>query len=171
MSKQIVGIDISDWRDRCLQEEVTILSEDDIIHLVVDNDYKTGQVGTFAIVLREIGASPDDVLKPNKLLLYAGARSNVNQIIASRKQEVDLENGRTFTIREFLGLGRDEEDGQRFVSFDSKQAIARAMSYIINTVPGHIFERLKQIAAVGGDVRGTASLLHAKIDEMVDMLE
>ena len=57
-----------------------------------------------------------------------------------------------------------------YVLYDSKEALERATHYVVNIVPGHVFERFKHIVAAGGSVEDAAAALHAKIDEFVDRL-
>ena len=57
-----------------------------------------------------------------------------------------------------------------YVSSDSEEALRRAMNYLENVIPGHIFERLKVVAIAGGNVEAAANALKDEIDEQVARL-
>ena len=187
MAKLIIGIDVTDWRDECMREEVTLLTEDDLVALVTELGYTTGEAARFGVVQEEMSIMPEGIMKPRKLQLYAGARQNITTMIASRKTEIEAPNGKMFEARTWLGIPRRKADddgngaelsreaieamGERsFVVFDSQAALERAIYFITDILPGHIFERFKQIVAAGGDVQAAAAVLHDKVDELVERL-
>jgi len=194
-SKLIVKTDITDWRDECLRYEPTIRTVDDLVALVVDENRSTGEAARMAIVMRELGHAPDDILKPNKLLLHAGGRAEVAIKVSARKVQAEMPNGSTYSVREFVGIpGRGEgvasdvdvgqvafeaevqdavteaASGPHYVPSDSADGLMRAMNYLVNTIPGYIFERLKIIALAGGDVEAAADTLKEEIDRQVMQL-
>jgi hypothetical protein len=204
-SKLIVQADITDWQDDCMRAEEDIETPDDLVRLVSEEGYTPAQVGQWAIVMRELGLSPDDILRPTKALLESGARHEVSLRAAARQREVTMASGKTFQVRELIAPpGRrpslpGDEDGnghngnghepkqagnnghepqgasaaeqdRSYAKFDTDRGIEIATRYLARTVPGHIFERFKQLAAAGADVKGAAAALHVKIDEMVDKL-
>jgi hypothetical protein len=189
-SKLYIKEDITDWRDECLREEVEITSEDDLIDLVVNGKYSTAQVGRWAVTGREMGITPVDIIDPTKALINSAARRAVQVKISNRRIEVELPNGRTYSVRAFVGIpghkpntDTDNEKGMAqekkalvgdaegtYFQFESIEGVRLALHSLHNVIPGHIFERLKIIAAMNGDVVGTADELKATIDEMVGRL-
>ena len=183
-----IKTDITDWREEFLRHEPDIANEDSLIALVVDEGFQTGEVARMAIVARAMGAAPTDILKPNKLLLYAGGREQIGAIIKKQRITFEAPNGREYQVRAYVGLPhvpeeRDGEDGNALdvkaiagmdekpmVTADSHAGLDRAVYYLLNTVPGHVFERLKVIATAGGDVGAAADDLKAKIDELAGRL-
>jgi hypothetical protein len=150
--------------------------------------------------MRELGLSPDDILRPTKALLESGARQEVSLRAAARVREVKMASGKTFQVRELIappgrkpalpgdesGNGHEPKQGddnghepqeasaaeqdRSYTKFDTERGIEIATRYLVQTVPGYIFARLKQLAAAGADVKGAATALHVKIDEMVNEL-
>jgi len=191
MTKKLYAkADITEWREEFLRHEPEIASEDDLVKLATDGGFKTGEVARMAIASRAMNIAPDDILKPNKLLLYAGGRAQVSMAVAARKSTFEAPNGKEYAVREFVGLpGRPEEEvvsddngnaqeveaiselgDKPMVAFDSQEGVKRATHYLLNTIPGHVWTRLAIIAASGGDVAGVADELKAIIDEQVGRL-
>lgn len=182
----LLKIDITDWVEEHDQAEPSITTEDDLIKLVTENKRTTAQAFRMATAARERGLAPADILPANKLILQTGGILNVNGLIARRMKEVQLANGSTTTVREFVAPVREEEEGHSvcdtqkisapspllefYVSTQSKEGNGRALDYLLKIVPGYIMGRLKIIAANGGDVAAAADALKAKIDEMVTRL-
>jgi hypothetical protein len=182
--KLVVQEDITDWRDECMRYEEDVVDKDDLVRLVTEGGFSTVQVGRMAIVHRELGTAPGDILRSNKTLLASAASDEVGTRAAQCKREIEMPSGRTYAVRQFAGpAGRPPkpdgeaslqapapDEGRSYAKFDSDRGMARVTHYLENIVPGHIFERLKQIAAAGGDVGSAADTLHDKIDEMVQRL-
>lgn len=186
--KYTIAVDCTDWFEEYLREEPTLACEEDIIGLVKEG-VKTGKIAQMVVIARQEGHAPADIIKPNKVLLYAGARSDVDGIVARRMRELKLANGQVYEVREFVGLpGRPkDEDGDgsdisdaeltellgeaSFVSVASDEALERALRYLDLTVSGHIFGRLKQVAAhPKGDVKAVGKMIKANVDELVARL-
>lgn len=181
--KYVIKIECGSWLDEYLHEEPKIETDDDIIELIRAG-MDTGKVARLVVVARNEGTAPSDILPPNTVLYYAGARAEIAQKVAQRYREIKLSNGKTFEVREFIGRpGRrpdeDEDDDtvhadaemeKSYVETFSDAGRERAIHYLLGVVPGHIFNRLSQLAANGNDVGGVAEQLQAKIDEMVKLL-
>ena len=188
MTKTLIKIDVTDWAVEHDQIEPSVTGEDDLIALVTKQGRSTAQVARLAIIARERGLAPTNILPENKPLLNAGAAVDISSKIARRMKEAQLPNGNTLTVREFVAPVREEEEeGQlandtqnvlapssplpeTFVSVESPEARGRALDYLYKIVPGYIMGRLKIIAISGGDVKAAADELKNKIDEMVDRL-
>lgn len=180
-------IDITDWVQEFRDAEPTLRNDNDLAAMLLDG-IPTGQVARMAVAARATGNAPADVLKPDKLLLYSGARSDVTTRMSLRRHTVTLGNGKEVEMREMLGRpGRpeDEVDDDEAVDGDAEPPVAagpawvvpgtplgveRALFYLENVVPGHIYDRLKEVAAGGGDVRAAADSLEANIETMVQRL-
>jgi len=195
----VLGIDITDWQDEWLREEVEIKSSSDLILCVVDDGHSNAQAARMAIVQRELGIAPDGILKPNKVLLNAGARAQVAVMISNRHTEAEMPNGKMYDVRTYIappgrkpadddekdesGNGYEAEqkaiapiakiDGngdRRYAQFDTARGLELALRWLERWVPGLLFERFKQIAAAGGDIEAAAEMVKSKIDEMVERL-
>lgn len=180
--KLYIKEDITDWRDETYKRESIIKNREDIVELG-SSGLHTAVIARSAIVSREIGEAPEDILRPNKTLLIAGAQLDVSHVLTSEKAEIETESGKKYSIQAFVGNVRersekdgDEEDEPRepgisYIPYDDPDALDRAIKYLQNIVPGHIFNRFKQIYASGGDVEAAAEQLKLRIDEFVLMLE
>jgi len=183
-SKKVrVIIDVTDWGGELEKHGMT---KDDIVSLVLDDGYTTGQVARAAVFHRATGNAEEDVLRSDKLLLYAGAAQNVTQRMKKLKREVTMPSGQSYMVREAVGKpgrGSDGDEGaeldketiatmsdRSFVLVDSEEALERARHYVLKNIPGHIFERLKVITVAGGDVKEVVKELHKEIDRMVGRL-
>lgn len=185
-NKNYLKIDVTDWTIEHDEIEPQLTGEDDLVSLVTRTGVSTAKAARLAIISREKGNAPADILPENKPLLNSGGAVAVASAITRRMKEIQLENGKTFSVREFVAPVREEEEGQgvddtqtpaapsplteSFVSVQSPEARTRALDYLYKIVPGYIMGRLKIIAVNGGDVRAAADEVKAKIDEMVERL-
>ncbi len=193
-TKNYLKIDVTDWAIEHDEIEPQISNEDDLIGLAIRPGMNTAKVARLAIISRERGNAPADILPANKPLLNSGGAVAISTKIAQRHKEVQLKNGKTLTVREFVAPVRDEDEGQAtddaqvanapsplpetlrhaqdatFVNVQSDEAKGRALDYLYKIVPGYIMGRLKIIAVNGGDVKAAADELKARIDEMVERL-
>jgi len=168
--KRNIDIDIGDWVDEYLEHDPAISGEEGIVNLV-DEGYSTGQIARMAVAARENELAPPGLLLDNKMLLYAGARADIAKLLASRTQLVKIENGHEIEIRALLGSGEAFGEGTAcFVPFDSEEGVRRAYRYLEKVVPGHIYNHLKVLAAVGGDVEEAGEQIKGKVDELVGRL-
>lgn len=184
-----IVIPVGDWDEEYLKEEPDISSEDSLISLLQTTKYGPQKIGRLAIMARERGAAPEDIISANKLLLNAGAAVEVSAKAAAHKRKVELPDGREIEVREFVAPVREKGEGhfegdtqatdaspspqpdnEPFVSVISDTARTRALDYLLKIVPGYIYGRLAIIAANGGDVHAAADALKAKIDEVVERL-
>ncbi len=189
--RPIIRINYADWLEEYRKNEPTIGNDADIVELLTDSTYSTAEVGRMTIVAREQGHAADDILPLNKTMLAANARDRIAVKMQARRVTVEMPNGKEYTVREFVGISKskaDDEEEERagaaldmeaitelqtektYVPFDTGAALSRAAHYLNNIVPGHIFERLKLIAAHSGDVLQASEQLKATIDEMVGRL-
>lgn len=178
MTKYIIEVECEDWLDEYRDVEPTIESDDDIIQLI-KSGMDTGTVARLVAVARNEGHAPENILSPNHILYYTGTRAEIAQKVATQREEVTLDNGKTYTVRTFIGKpGRhadDEDDSsdkmdEKYVAALSELGCKRATDYLLNVVPGHIFNRLSQLAANNRDINEVADQLKDKIDNMVAAL-
>jgi len=186
--KAIIQIDVTDWQDEFNRIEPDIHTQEDLFRCLTDDGLSTGQVARLTTVARLLGIAPDDILLPPKVHLYGGARADVAQRISTQKRTVETPSGKEYEVRAYVGVpGRPrefyEEDGDEmahevpdfeiapaYVDMDSTEGLRRAEHYLLNVLPGHIFERFKVVMAASGDVGAAAEDLKAKIDELVGRL-
>jgi hypothetical protein len=181
----MLKIPIGDWVQEYDQLEVDVSTEEALIQTIASKQMSTIQAARLAIVARERGAAPAEMLPPNKLLLNTGGAMDIQGKIARRYKEVQLTNGSTIKVREFVAPVREhpteepeEEEGTTgqlpedtgIVEAVSEIAHKRAYDYLLQRVPGYIYSRLKLIAANKGDVTEAANALKKEIDEMVTKL-
>lgn len=176
--------DITDWRDEVFRDELIIMEEKDILDALGQGSH-TAKVARAAIVSREIGKAPANIVRPNKTLLTIGAMQDVTQIAHKVKAEVTAADGAVYDAPAFIGRGnieelieapeddepeegKDEIDlGPSFVGIHDPMARQRAERHLFRVVPGHIWNRLLIVHEGGGDVALVALELKDKIDEMV----
>lgn len=186
--KPVIRIEYADWLEEYLRNETPINDDDDIVALLTADAHSTAEVARMTIVAREQGYAADTILPPNKTMLAADARARLAVKMKARRVSVEMPNGTEYSVREFVGVPQtgptsDEQQGnamdvgaielqseKAFVPFQDEAALERIMYYLNNNVPGIIFERLKLIAAGGGDVLRAGEQLKATIDEMVGRL-
>lgn len=180
-------IDFTKERDKTMHDESIVKSETDILELL-DKGISSLDVASAAIVSREIGEAPEDIIRPNKALLLTGAQNDISQIIRKVMVEVEGKNGNVYETSAFVGkLGRmpfinsddsDDDDqeerelvGPSYVRVKSDLGLARAERRLANTIPGHIFECFKKLKVNDISVRQAADKLIDEIELMVGRLE
>lgn len=186
MEKLYIREDISDWRDETFQDETIIEQEDDIF-AALEQGISTPKIARAALVSRELGKAPADLIRSNKVLLNVGAMADVIAIAHKPKVKVQTKNGEydapafvgkvaTRQLEEEQVEGEPEieetetepdDSGPSFVRLGDDLAGRRAQDYLDRIVPGHIWNRLLIIHSAGGDVRQAALEVKGKIDEMV----
>ena len=156
--KTQVAIDITDWVQELLDAEVMIVSEETIFELTREG-YGAGEIARMLVAARENGLAPEDILKPNKLLLYGGAR---REVAYKHEQRMLADRPR---VREFIGrsVGDGDEDG--YTDTMSEQGRQLAEAYLLNRVPGHVVNHLRIIAANGGDAEAVLARFLARVRE------
>ena len=173
MSDLQITIPIQDWHDEAIATETPITSTEDIIELI-EKGMHTGQVGTMALVWRELGEAPKDIMRPNKVLIYAGAQENVSSLVRARRHEVETKDGKRYRVPDYVGaVGESGEDGimeQYYVRHDDRRARERAETYLFDIVPSHVWKRLLLIYENGGDVKAAGQKLKREITEQVNRL-
>jgi len=172
MSELTITIPIDDWHDEALKTEMPITDKQTIIDLI-EAGLHTAKVGRMAITWRELGEAPGDILRPNKVLLESAAQHNISQIVRAQKHEVETKDGKIYYSRDYVGQLSDDEDGyeQSYIHYTSRAAVERALTYLENAVPGHIWNRLITLYENGGDYKEAARSLIMTIDEMVGRLD
>lgn len=185
-----IRIKVGDWAAEYHEVEPSIGDEDDLVTLMTKQKMSTPKVARLAIMAREFGNAPADILPENKPLLNSGAAVALSSVIARRHVEAQTPSGNTYSVREFVAPVREEgEEGQAvndthkqsvpspspltdesFVPVQSEEAKGRAWDYLLKRVPGYIYGRLKIVAVNGGDVKAAAEELKVKIDELVERL-
>jgi hypothetical protein len=181
----IIKIDVTDWAVEHDEVEPDVSSEDKLVEL--STKFSTPKLARLAIIAREKGSMPENILPANKPLFQSGAWLAISSLIKRRVKEVELPNGSTVEMREFVGVVGDEDDHLRddtllssvasslttdfYVHAESDEGLERAIDYLLKRIPGYVYGRLVTIAANGGDVRKAADELKVKIDEIVERLD
>ena len=168
--KTQVRIDIPDWVDEWLREEVD-MAEPDAVGQLTAEGYSAGQIARMAASARLNGKAPDAIMRCDKLLYYAGARREIARQIETRKRG---------KIREYIGRAMDgaagdDEEGEEqeagYVRSVSPDGLRLAEGYLLRWLPGHVLNHLRIVAANGGDASAVADELCAKIGELARVVE
>jgi len=189
-------IDLSEWVDAALRDEQIVTSPENVTEQIASG-VPLSKVARNAIVSRQGGAAPEDLLAPNRTLLHIGAYQDVHKrFIRTALQQVTAANGAKYRRSRFIGgpheapsaedadanptfqatiddLAFDLSDLGYADSADTEQrekALAWATTYITETVPGHTWKHLIQVYALGGDVKTVAKQLKKEIDAQVRRL-
>lgn len=169
-----IVIDIADWAEEAEGEE-DIRTREDIIE-ALNRGLSTGVVARATIVDRERGVADEDIILSNKALLNLGAQLEVAKVARSATDEVIANSGKIYRTRTLVGrvhnLATNQEgDEESYVPLEDDRAMQRAMDYLLEIIPGHIWSRLKVIHAKGGDVEEATDELKAKINHQVYALK
>lgn len=152
-----------------------------------------------AAVVHALGLVPERYLPEDKLMYYVGAYGAVSARVSGMRREFETKSGKKYSVRLGVAPVPDREDGDdgeadgdglafeatspigkysdedagNYVSIDGDrpEALQRSLDYLDKRIPGYVFGRLKIVAACGGDVRGAADVLKARIDELVEKLQ
>lgn len=184
----VITIKVGDWAAEYHEVEPSINGEADLVNLLTQPKMTAPKLARLAIMAREFGNAPADILPENKPLLNSGAAVALSSIISRRHIEAQTPSGNTYTVREFVAPVREEgeddhdrsdtqitnvtpsPESESFVPVQSDEGNGRAYDYLLKRVPGYIYGRLKIIAVNGGDVQAAADELKVKIDELVARL-
>lgn len=164
MSNLTITIDVEDWHQEAKQNETIVTDGRSVLDLLEEGT-PSGVVARAAVVGREIGHTHDDLIPPNKLLLYAGARAGVAAIANRARRQVTAPSGKTYNAPAYQG--RVGQEGQSYQRSDSQAGHDLAQRYLEVTVPGHVWNRLLTIHDGGGDVGAAVNQLKRELDEMV----
>ena len=168
--KREVQIDIGDCVDEWAIDEMTFEGDKTVLGLV-DVGISAARIARLILAARENGAAPEDLLRSNKLLLLTGARCDVAK---------KVEGCKIGKVREYIAkhVGRsvgdaedaeDEEAG--YAHTISIEGLRLAKSYVLNIVPGHIYNHLRIVATNEGDVKGIAEELVDGIRKIVERIK
>lgn len=183
--KLIIYVDITDLEEDSKRKELMPESEEDIVEELA-NGRSPLEIGSSVLVTRERGRAPQDIIRPNKLLLQSGAQMDIISIAHRQKLKMKTESGKEYQLPKFIGTvaehkenGKEEEDAEEtqaneeisYVSSESAEGMRRSIEYLERIVPGHIRNRLYVIYHNGGDVRNEADKLIETINEIVGELQ
>lgn len=194
MTKQdTITINISDWIEKLEEilrdETVSFDSEQDIINtLILSYGLTSKQAGEVIIAAKQLEILPDDIKWPeHKLNLSYGGSYSTRMMLRAAVESKKLENGKVVNVRQVIGdsqlLGvtqaKDELENQSedvtqmlcspYVLTQSTDGIERSKNYLLNVIPGHIYDRLSELAGQE-DIKMIAKELKKKIDVMVKEL-
>lgn len=186
--KTIVKVDVTDWKDEALREEAVPQTNEELVSLAVRQGMSARTAARYAIAARAAGLAPDDVLPNDKILLGNGGGLVVHMMVANAKERIKI-GDREFLARKYKAIQKQEDEEEPsgngdqleleiesplpehgYTELGTPASIDNAVDYLRNRVPGHIWNRLIEIAAAEGDVKGAAEELVDKIREMVDKL-
>lgn len=177
MAKLIIKTDITEWQDEVLRDENIITEEEDIYRLL-DRGIHTNKIGRAAVVSRELGKAPADLIDPTDLLIQTGAAYNVSGYAKRRKVDVTLESGEVWQIPAYTGKGNtnengngetdnQEDSGPSYARTGSQLATIRAQRMLENQITGYIRNQLTAAYMGKLDVVELAEALKDRIDEIV----
>jgi hypothetical protein len=176
-NKLFIKEDITDWQEEAFRDETIIESEEDIFDLL-DKGSHTAKLARATVVSRQMGKAPEDIIRPNKILVQVGAMLDISSMASRKYRDFELKDGRTIRVHEYVGAVRERSDGDdagdssedesSYVKAGTAKALDRAERFLLTIVIGHIYNRLATILDYGGDVRLYADELKKKIDEVVD---
>jgi len=191
MSKVAVSIDVTDWAEKALRAEEMPQSESDLFAMAVDQGLSARETAQMAIAARAMGESPVDILPDNKVLLGDGGRYRMDAMIRNAVRRIEIA-GKEYTVREATSVVQEDapesDDGPQTLELEAEaatggvlpkdgyiragtpQSAENARRYLQRKVPGHIWERLKEIAAAGEDPHGAVEELIAAVREMEERL-
>jgi len=187
-----IVIDIADWIEQALREEVPPQTIQDVADLVTK--FNSRKAGHLTIAYIDLGLSPRDLLPTCKIMLGDGARMRVAHVREALKRRFDV-NGREFEVRAMTKVVRVPEQAQQeedpqgafdvdveeidaeppvpedgWVEAGTPESLENARRYLLHKVPGHVIERLKEIKVAGGDPRKALqeliSVLWASLNHM-----
>ena len=183
--KPVITIPIDDWDEQYIQDEPDVTTDDAIIARLLEG-ITTAQVARHTIVARERGDAPENILKPNKLLLFTGAQKQVSEKYQRRTRVVEVPSGKSYEVREYSAPVREKQEDDEagtltdeatisiiapLVSIDDKdQSVSNAERYLLNVAMGHIWPRLVEIAYHGGDVEEIVKIIKQRLDDMCNKL-
>lgn len=187
--KPEIVIDVQDWDQEYVEREMDVTSDDAICQRLKEGA-GVGAVAKGTLIARLRGQAPEDIIAPDKMLLYSGARQEISVKALSKRAHVTLENGTELTFRALVApVAEDDgapepedteqevfdldveppnldppDDDPAFVSWSTPKAVDRARRYLLNVVPGYVRGRLEIIAANGGDVWAEISAFKSVVD-------
>lgn len=185
----VIKININDYRDDTMRKEIEIKSKDDIIEALTKDGHSTADVARATLVARELELAPENIIRPNKVLVTVSAMQDVSRIAHHNSRKVVhtpkgdhfvptiVARAASFPVE--ISAEEDEveqeeqekrtiDDGPSFVPYLGENSVSRTYDYFNRIIPGHIKERLVTLYANGEDVRKAADDLKAMIDRLVD---
>lgn len=146
-------IDVSDWEEEFEHEGKPLETDEDVLAAAVRDGRSPAQLARFAIVGREKGKGPKDLIKPNKLLLQSGARTEITNIICRQRTNGTLPGGQEVLIRQAYSTHGMESESARsmrpYALPGSKARAEVARHWLENVLPGHVRPRLVELALAG----------------------
>lgn len=179
MTELAVHIPIPDWEEECLRKELCPQSIEEIGE-ELQRGHTTAELARAIIARRLRGECPADLIQPDKPLLMTGAAKDVAARVMAIRKTVRLTNGRDISVRALIAPVQEDEadeDGNaqdvdtEYVTWASKWAVERAVTFLHKRVVGYVVGRLEIIAANKGDVRGEAQKFVEEVWKVVEGLE
>jgi len=182
VSEPTITIPVGDWVEEYQREEPNLSTKDVAIHTHQRHGYKPQQMGRLLAIARLRDETFDDI-PPAKPMLNVGYAVLWSRLVKDECERVTLANGKSVLINSLVGPGshaspEDASDDPEaldanpaYVSWDDALAVGRIDNYLFNAIPGHIYNRLKQLAARGEDLSPRKEQLHGMIDGLFARLE
>lgn len=189
-----IAIDVSAWVEDALRDEQIMTSADDATRQIAQG-VPLGKVARNAVVSRQGGAAPEDLIAPNRALLNIGAYHDVHQrFIRTALKQVIAANGAKYKTARFVGAPREAPAPEDDVIFQATmdgivadalaatgyadtdddaqraKALTWATTYLVDTVPAHTWTHLTTVYALGGDVKAIGKQMKQAIDAQVRRL-
>ena len=173
MPTRIVETDVTDWDDDFEAKEPDVMTNEQIIERRMEGMH-SAEAGRLAYIAHLRGLTEGDFLPASKYLIQLALVGEINKK-TSKKKRVELANGKSVDIREYVAPVENENDDEAqeenvaIVDSGSEQGVKEAVAYLLKRVPGYIYGRLAIIAKSGneGDVEKYADELKDIIDDIV----
>lgn len=169
-NKLYIHEDVTDWQEKILQAEL-IIADEDAIFEAIDDGVSTRDIAMGVVVSQLRGDAPPDLIPPVKLLVLDGGQAAIIRKAHTKRVTVQTKSGE-YKANQYVGKVLDKSDSENehvsYVNNGSPEALDRAINYLANVVPGHIWMRLLEVHNSGGDVKAAADEL---IDRIIAMVE
>jgi hypothetical protein len=164
-----IRIDVTDWAEEYAEIEPNLMTFEQAVDSMLSQGVRPQQMARLLAVAKEREETYDEVSPPKPMLLLGYTEDWLKQLKRAH-EDVTLESGKQITVNRFVGTVRTKDSKsngiQTPVEWDNPVALERAVQYLRDVVPGHIYGRLKLIVANGGDKFGMIAEMHDMLDEL-----
>ena len=172
--KFVIPVEAEDWFRAYMEKEPDLRSLEAAIEYHQTTGAGPQEMGRLLAIAKALEQAWDGVAEA-KPMLNAGYAEDWSKDLRRQHVSVELENGTKIEVNSLVGPVQDgdggtSDDDPAYVDLEDSRAAGRATAYIVSVIPGHVYSRLKVIAACGGDVASVAEDLHSAVDELVARL-
>jgi len=129
-----IVIPVDDWIKEYQTNEPNLSDEDALMQ--ARQQYTTGELARMLLGARTVKAIPEDILQPDKVLLWIGAREEVSLKVTRRRMTVTVK-GKDIEVHEFVPwqANGETEDEPDIVHVLSKEAVTYPSGICSTTLP------------------------------------